>query len=334
MKIAVIYSHTSSETANLAANYINDLGGFAITMNKDFVSSIQKANLVKGEVPNGRSRFLDLFRIVYRLTPSEIENDETIKGYKEEDIKHLQSEIENYIDIDSILLIDSDEVILRKPVCLNESIYQDHISYVSNLQGNDLSDKDIVFIPNIRDIELDELDFEVLVNLGIKLVFQNNPLEIRNYGQGKFIDHYSNYLNEEEERYLKEVSHWEGLDLIEKRRTPKPMRSEAEFRIYFNCLCRSIEKMSNSKDYFVTIEEKSFQNDEIVEDTMMKTFGTQRLWILGEQETSNQSLALESSEKGVIKIRPFEFTNSSNLSEKDFFLEELEKELRILFSPA
>ena len=75
----------------------------------DEVISVTKRFLTPGEVIPGRSRFLDLFRIIYRVNPKDFIDDqketnpETYQRLTEEFINSLASTIEMYQDYDLVL---------------------------------------------------------------------------------------------------------------------------------------------------------------------------------------------------------------------------------------
>src|SRR5690606_28412069 len=80
----------------------------------DEVVSVSKRFLAPGEKIEGRSRFLDLFRVIYQIDPKNFieeqksSNPETYQRLTEEFVKSLASSIEMYQDYDLVLDLRND----------------------------------------------------------------------------------------------------------------------------------------------------------------------------------------------------------------------------------
>jgi len=166
----------------------------------DDVISVSKRFLAPGEVISGRSRFLDLFRIIYRVNPREfIEeqkevNPETYKKLTEEFISSLTSTIEMYQDYDLVLDFRSDlsrSSAAASGKALGESRVTDKVSYS---MGALKKSHEMISSPTLRDIAIigsDSLAAEILLSLSTWLQDQRSNLFIVTTEDEPFKDFFS-----------------------------------------------------------------------------------------------------------------------------------------------
>lgn len=323
MKIAIIGSNSKADAAQ---KKVQDLGGQAIVIPEAKFKFFCKANLETNEEIKEKTRFYDLFRVVYSSSGQSFEDlkqQGIEKGLKDTDITYLADDIDNYIDIDVIVncCIEGD---LPKVFAVNEMRFHNVINYNPDLKT--MNESDFIYGQASEWEKFLPADPKELINGKKSYVIWDDLENCLKYTKVKtLLNAYQNYLESIEAKFQSDLIAWKGLDIVGQRKTAKPLRPQQEFNLLFGSLCRSFDKLSNRDEFFVTIEERKFLNGEVIESPFLKTFPSRKPVVLSEQGSSVWFLVPKVNEKGIINLMHQGEDNLENF---------LENSLRELFHPA
>ncbi len=327
MKVVVICEKDISKSL---IDFVNQIGGKGVFVDPDQAVSVSKVFLSNDEEVPGKSRFDDLFRVSFTQKQTEQFSASEISGLKEKDIDHLDIPIESYVDAD-VVVLDQLDLLGVIPKALNENVYSSEINY----KTNDLFSHDVIYgnakelgtflSKNLAWDSEKEVIFKKFIENKIKIVLRDLPNKEEEIPILKdILKFYREFLIQTEEIYQKDLNTWEQLDIIEQRRTPRPMRKESDFQILFGCLCRSFDKLSDRDGLYLSFEERKYQKDKIIDAPMLRTFHSKSPLIFN-GESAACHLRLRDKEKGLVTLdRGLEVSLAQ---------EKLKISLEALFSP-
>jgi hypothetical protein len=328
----------------------------------DDVISVSKRFLAPGEVISGRSRFLDLFRIIYRVNPREfIEeqkevNPETYKKLTEEFISSLTSTIEMYQDYDLVLDFRSDlsrSSAAASGKALGESRVTDKVSYS---MGALKKSHEMISSPTLRDIAIigsDSLAAEILLSLSTWLQDQRSNLFIVTTEDEPFKDFFSkatprvaeklmtliNQLEEEFQQeiegFTKKLRDWQELDDFVQVKVPRPAEPIPRLNFFSGHNVTAIDELIDRKRMFLTLEKPEFRHGKKHPENNnveLKTLGVDHI-LIAHAKKDRSIVEVDQNEQGFFDVTPTR-VNLKDSWEKDLLIiEGIEDEIFKLFSP-
>lgn len=329
----------------------------------DEVISITKRFLAPGEKIEGRSRFLDLFRVIYKVNPKDFieeqreTNPETYQRLTEEFVNSLASSIEMYQDYDLVLDLRSDlgkSSAAASGRALGESRATDKASYALAALANASSFKPN---PDLRELALigsDSLAAEMLLHLEewvketrsrlFVVTTEEEPfsnyLKVAHPMTAEKLTNLFNYIDaeflKEIEVFTKKLHEWQQLDDFVQVKIPKPVEPIPRLVYFSGHNVSAIDELIDKKRMFLTLERPEFRNGKKHPENNyqdLKTIGVDHILVShGKKDVS--FIQLDSNEPGYFALTP------SRPNVRDSWISDLEKvkgiedEIFKLFSPA
>jgi hypothetical protein len=326
----------------------------------DQVVSVTKRFLASGEEISGKTRFLDLFRVIYHVDPKDfIEeqkevNPETYKKLTEEFVNSLASTIEMYQDYDLILDLRSDLSKASAAVsgrALGESRPLDKVHYAL-----DALKKAKVIPGDIREIALigsDALAAEVLLSLSEWLKDPRSNLFIVTTEEepfGKFLKnadsgtaskitelfaHMDREFESDVKTFTKKLRDWQELDDFVQAKFPRPAEPIPRLNFFSGHNVTAIDELIDRKRMFVTLEKPEFRHGKKHPENNLlelKTVGVDQI-LVAHSKKNFSVIEVDQGEQGYLAFTPLK-PNESGAWEKDLaIIEGIENEIFKLFSP-
>ena len=328
----------------------------------DEVISVTKRFLAPGETIPGKSRFLDLFRIIHRVNPrdfieSQKETDpEKYKRLNDEVISSLSSTIEMYQDYDLVLDLRSDLGKASAAVsgrALGENRQSDKLSYgLDALKAANGIKAD----PDHRELALigsDSLAGEILLALEewlrdihsrLFIVSSEEEPFARFLEEGnkasvdrlkKLFQDIDEEFNQEVEIFTKKLREWQQLDDFVQVKIPRPVEPIPRLNYFSGHNVTAIDELIDRKRMFLTLEKPEFrQGKKHPENNILdlKTIGVDHI-LVGHARKNRQLVELDQREQGYFDLVPSR-PNLNRGWENDLKkLEGIEDEIFKLFSP-
>lgn len=328
----------------------------------DEVVSVTKRFLAPQESIPGKSRFLDLFRIIHRVNPrdfieSQKETDpEVYKRLNDEVLTSLSNTIEMYQDYDLVLDLRSDLARASASVsgrALGENRESDKLSY--GLDALSVAHK-IMPNPENRELALigsDSLSGEILLALEAWLrdpysrLFivsaEEEPFsQFMEEGDARSVERLKKLFadieeefNQEIEVFTKKLREWQQLDDFVQVKVPKPVEPIPRLNYFSGHNVTAIDELVDRKRMFLTLERPEFrQGKKHPENNILdlKTIGVDHI-LVGHARKNRRILELEPQEAGHFDLVPSR-PNVNRGWENDLKkLEGIEDEIFKLFSP-
>ena len=329
----------------------------------DEVISVTKRFLAPGEVIPGRSRFLDLFRVIYRVNPKDFiedqkeTNPETYQRLTEEFINSLASTIEMYQDYD--LVVDLRNDFSRASMAaggraLGEGRASDKVVYglPALARARDLKPS-----PELREMVLvgsDSLAAEMILALEEWLLEPRSRLFIvsteedpfegflaqANKQTSKKIHDLFNKLEhefqEEINTFTQKLREWQELDDFVQVKIPRPSEPIPRLVYFSGHNVTAVDELIDRKRMFVTIEKPEFRSGKKQPENNhldLKTIGVD--FILVAHAKKNFSIVeVDHGEPGFFSITPSRPNIESGWEQDLLKVEGIEDEIFKLFTPA
>ncbi len=253
------------------------------------VLRVQKRFLAPGVQPVTRSRFADLFRIIYQIDAKKIvaenreEQKEIFDKLDDNIIESLKTSVEAYEDFD--VVFDATGPI-GKPMplgsagapALNENAIKDHehifygrdtLKAANDLQAswNEKKFKDLVFIGDgiLNLIALNEMKEFFFTHENINLHFICSSLapftHIEDCKYAKLINGFKDLIDRNEKNYQNEIEdfnkrvvEWKNLESHVRMKKPRPVEPRPRLMIYNGATVTSVDKLLDREGLFLTIE--------------------------------------------------------------------------------
>lgn len=330
------------------------------------VVSLSKRYLAPLEVINGKSRFADLFRIIFQVNPSDFikeqeeSNPETFERLTEEFKTSLQTKLEMYEDFD--LVLD-----LRRAVAppslsitgraLGESrIPKDHVKYgFEALTMARSINQDAQDVREIALVGSGELAAEMVVSLTDWLkdprsrlfVVSEESWPFQKYleaGEKSEVDKLNDvliYMEGEFEKDVNEFHHklreWQALDDFVQVKIPKPVEPIPRLVYFSGHNATAVDMLIDRRRLFLTLEKPDFREGNKQADNNaleLKTIGVDRIFVANKNQKPKLESHLNSDETGYFGIE-LTLPNIAQAWSKDLEkLKGIEHEIFKLFSPA
>jgi hypothetical protein len=328
----------------------------------DQVISISKRFLAPGEEIPGRSRFLDLFRVIYRVNPKEfIEeqkeiNPETYKKLTEEFITSLTSTIEMYQDYDLVLDLRSDlskASAAASGKALGESRITEKVA--CSLEALEKSKK-LIPSAHLRDIAIigsDSLSADILLSLETWIHDQRSNLFVVTTEEEPFKDFLSKAnpataekliklinnleieFQQEIEVFTKKLRDWQELDDFVQVKIPRPSEPIPRLNFFSGHNVTAIDELIDRKRMFLTLEKPEFRHGKKHPENNnveLKTVGVDQIFI-AHAKKDRSFVEIDQNEQGFFDLTPTRL-NLKECWEKDLLkVEGIEDEIFKLFSP-
>lgn len=326
----------------------------------DEVVSITKRFLASGEQIPGRSRFLDLFRIIYKVNPQEFieqqkeSNPETYKRLTEELVNSLASSIEMYQDYDLVLDLRSDLGRASAAVsgrALGEGRVSDKVNYalhaLKRVQNLPADARDIALIGS------NALAAEALISLSEWIKDQRSTLFVMTTEEEPFsaflkeadpttakkLNDLFRYMEDEFENdievFTKKLREWQELDDFVQVKIPRPAEPIPRLNYFSGHNVTAIDELIDRKRMFVTLEKPEFRHGKKHPENNnldLKTIGVDYV-LVAHSRKDLSIIELDHGEQGFFGFTP----NNPNVKDswaKDLqILEGIEDEIFKLFSP-
>ncbi|MGE3611104.1 MAG: hypothetical protein AB7I27_16050 [Bacteriovoracaceae bacterium] len=329
------------------------------------VVSVTKRFLSKDEEIQGKSRFYDLFRIIYQLNPEEFinqqkENDpETYQKLSEEFIRSLQSSLEMYEDFDLIFDLRRETLPTSMAVtgrALGEGrITEDKISY--GIEALKFA-KTLKPTPEYRELALigsSEISAEILIQLEdwlkeprsrlFIITSEEDPYsEMIEKAQASSSKKLKSIISMMEEEFQKEVGDfytrlkaWQALDDFIQVKHPKPVEPIPRLNFFSGHNVIAADQLIDRNRLFLTLEKPDFrEGKKHPENNLLdlKTLGVDHILAANSLIKENLTLHLRSEEKGVFSITPINPIRKDAWKININQLKGIEDEIFKLFSPA
>ena len=328
------------------------------------VLSITKRYLGLDEDIKGKSRFLDLFRVIFQVNPAEFidkQKDSDPEMYEKlnaEFVQSLQSHIEMYEDFD--VVIDVREATLAQSLgasgkALGEArISPQHISYGAEAMrsGSIMDPKGAV-----REMALigsGELAVETLLCLQdwmkdihtrlFVVTHESEPFEeflksAVNSTKEKFQALLSDMQNEwesERETFHIKLREWQELDDFVQVKIPKPAEPIPRLNFFSGHNVTAVDQLIDRKRLFLTLEKPDFregkwhsENNELD----LKTVGVDHVLAVADMKREEIAI-LKPQEVGYFELIPHHASTQNFWSIDINQLKGIEDEIFKLFSPA
>jgi hypothetical protein len=349
-------------------DYLNPLMSFLKSFHRiktNSVLSISKRYLALDEVPPKSSRFLDLFRIIYQVNPTQfIEeqkelNPETYQRLSDEFVNSLQDHIEMYEDFDLVLDFRNLEVTNSISVT-GRALGEKRISNDYVIKSNEILSwtKNLTIQDDVREIALigsNYLAAQTLINLETWLsdlrtrVFvishEEDPFaEFLRIGESELVSKLSNLLKAMDEQFEREVDdfhaklrEWQGLDDFIQVKKPRPVEPIPRLVFFSGHNASAVDQLIDKRRLFLTLEKPEFRSGKKQPENNLsdlKTIGVDRVIVAGNLSKKTIELHLNTNEKGFfsLNILPIEIKSAWDQNLK--LLKGIEDEIFLLFSPA
>lgn len=329
------------------------------------VISITKRFLAPQEEIEGKSRFYDLFRIIFQLNPEEFinkqkENDpETYQKLSEELVRSLQSSLEMYEDFDVVLDLRRE----TKPTSMAATgralgegrITSDKISY--GLEALSFV-KTLKATPEYRELALigsSDLAAEILICMEEWLKEPRSRLFI----VSTEADPFENVLNSANEKSAQKLRHifsmmesefqkevdefyaklkeWQSLDEFVQVKYPRPVEPIPRLNFFSGHNVIAADQLIDRNRLFLTLEKPDFREGKKHPDNNLldlKTIGADHILVANSLTKETLSPFLNKDEKGMFCINPARPFVKDAWSIDLNRLKGIEDEIFKLFSPA
>lgn len=328
----------------------------------DDVISITKRFLGPREEIPGRSRFLDLFRVIFRVNPRDFieeqkdTNPETYKRLTEEFINSLATSIEMYQDYDLVLDFSSD---LKKASAsvsgraLGEGRASEKVHFALEALRKAQSLEPEQESREVALIGSGALSAEILLaledwlkeersNLFI-VTTEEEPfkafLEIAEPESGRrlrsILERMEAEFKSEVNGFIEKLRSWQELDDFVQAKIPRPAEPIPRLNFFSGHNVTAIDELIDKRRLFLTLEKPEFREGKLHPENNgldLKTIGVDQIFV-GHGKKAKERRTLDPDEKGFFELTP-EHPNTRLSWENDLLkLEGIENAIFKLFSP-
>lgn len=281
------------------------------------VKRVNKRFLSRDQNIENRSRLADLFRVVYKIDPTEmvesqkIENPELYKNFDLEMLKSLSEEMESFEDFDLVVEAagNGETPFLMGPggsPALNEMALSKGESFLYGWEAASFLQN-----PNSKNIIIsghEEAAALAVLSLKEWLSEKGNSLTVISDGTKPFEnlnpyikEKFDAFMKTQEARFLKDMEsfrektfEWRELEDYEKAKIVMPVEPGPPFDILVNSSITAIDRLLDKEGYFLTIETPDYIGESklsvIKADKVLVLKGHLREVTLSENLQSNYNL--------------------------------------------
>lgn len=327
------------------------------------VVSVTKRFLSPGETLPDKSRFHDLFRLIYQLNPSEFinqqieSNPETYEKLSQELIHSLQSSLEMYEDFDMVL--DFRRVTLPTSASVTgralgeKRVGADYIAYgfeafkkahaiaqnienreIAILGSNDLAVEMILILENwLKDphtrlfvVTTEEEPFKRF----FKIAAPKTAEKLNN-----LLAHMDQEFENEVQTFTTKLKSWLQLDDFVQVKIPKPAEPIPRLNFFSGHNVTAFDQLIDKRRLFLTLEKPDFRHGKAHPENNhldLKTLGVDQIFVASRLSCA-PICQLDSEEKGFFLCHPTRPTHSDFWKRDLIRLKGIEDEIFKLFSP-
>lgn len=329
------------------------------------VLSVTKRFLAPSEEIEGKSRFHDLFRIIYQLNPEEFINEqkiadpETYERLSEELMQSLQSSLEMYEDFD--LVFDFREELTPSSIAISGRalgegrVGKDKVTYGLEALKKVRSMKPH---PDLRELCLvgsGDIAAQILLALEEWLREPRSRLFLISHEEEPFKDfmetgkealtsRLNSLIKKMEDEFQNEVNEfhnklreWQQLDDFVQVKISKPVEPIPRLVFFSGHNVTAVDQLIDRKRLFVTLEKPEFrkglrhpENNHLD----LKTLGVDEVLVANKLVRDPINEYLQKPESGFFEIAPKRASFKDGWKEDLNALDGIEKEVFLLFSPA
>jgi hypothetical protein len=328
----------------------------------DEVVSVTKRFLKSGEVIPDRSRFLDLFRVIFRVNPKEFiedqkeSNPDTYQRLTDEFIHSLASTIEMYQDYDLVLDLRSDmgrASVAASGRALGEGRECDKVSYGLKALSYAQSIEPSTDSREICLVGSDSLAAEILLSLKKWIDEPRSRLFIVSTEETPFEDFLEKAdagtkiklrelfsqidaeFEKEIEVFSTKLRDWQKLDDFVQVKIPKPSEPIPRINYFSGHNVSAIDELIDRKRMFLTLEKPEFQTGKKHPENNhldLKTIGVDHI-LVGHGRRNPSVVMLDPDETGYFSLIPSRPNIDGGWENDLSLLEGIEDEIFKLFSP-
>lgn len=325
------------------------------------VVSVTKRFLDKEEEVPGKTRFYDLFRVIYEMNPQEFilqqkaSNPELYQRLSEEFMGSLQSTLEMYEDFDVVIdgrfPVETGSMAVNGRALGERRVNPEKVFYgLETLKKMPQeSDRDIALIGS------GALAAEVLMHLENWMkdprmnvfIVSTEAEPFKNFlaasapGVKKKIEEIFSMMEkdftEDVEKFEKKLLEWQEMEDYIRAKYPRPAEPIPRLNFFSGHNVSAVDELIDRKRLFMTLEHPDFRDgkkhpmNNLLE---LKTLGVDRIFVALDPVKKNISPNLRILERGYFDMTP-SYANIANAWEKDLEnLKGIENEIFTLFSPA
>lgn len=328
----------------------------------DEVVSVAKRFLAPGEKIEGRSRFLDLFRVIYQIDPKDFieeqkgSNPETYQRLTEEFVKSLASSIEMYQDFDLVMDFRNDLSPASLAVtgrALGEGRKTDKLLYGLDALRKARNLKPSQEIREIALIGSDSLSAEILLSLTDWINEPRSRLFIVSHEEDpykeflsgahtKSREKFEKLMNQIEQEFQQEIEvftrklrEWQELDDFVQAKIPRPSEPIPRINFFSGHNVTAADELIDRNRMFLTLEKPEFRKGLKHPDNNyldLKTIGAD-LILVSHTKKDFPSIHTDPAEEGFFEITPTRPNIEGGWNNDLNKLEGIEDEIFKLFSP-
>jgi len=325
------------------------------------VVSITKRYLAPKEEIPGKSRFHDLFRLIYEVDPKDFINEQKevdqalYERLNEEVVHSLQTKIEMYEDVD--LVIDCRHSTIPKSLNITgRALGEKRIKEGYLLYGKEALEKSLGDKKDLREVAIvgsDALGALMMLNFSEWLDDPRTRLFIVSYEETpfkKFLEtakpevaqRIQNFFEKAQaefqaatETFVKKLREWQSLDDFVQVKIPRPAEPIPRLVFFMAHNASAIDQLIDNKRVFLTLETSDFRQSKIqAENNLLelKTIGVD--CVLVANGFKDQESFLDENEVGFFRINPCDLLTQNHWQNDLGELNDIENNIFKLFSPA
>lgn len=310
------------------------------------VISVTKRFLSREEEVPGKSRFYDLFRVIYEMDPQSFiqqqkeTNPELYQKLSEEFMGSLQSTIEMYEDFD--VVIDCRFPMVTPSMAVNgRALGEKRIDPKKVFYGletlkalPEAGDRDIALVGS------GELAAAALVYLGDWLKDPRMNLFVVSTAADPFegnekvrpiLEHMEKDFAAEVTKFETKLQEWQEMDDFIRAKYPRPAEPIPRLNFFSGHNVSAVDELIDRKRLFLTLEHPDFREGKKHPANNLldlKTIGVDRIFVALDPVKKNISEHLRKPEKGFFDLTPADWQGDLES------LKGIENEIFSLFSPA
>lgn len=329
------------------------------------VVSVTKRFLAPAEQIEGKTRFLDLFRVIFQVNPQEFikeqeaNNPETFERLSKELVDSLQTNLEMYEDFDLVIdlrkSVDAGSVSITGRALGEGRVSQDQLKY--GLDALTLATEIAHDAQDRRELAMigsGNLAAEILTTLGDWLKDQRSRIFIVSGEAWPFqkfmeegeaasvkklkdlFEHMENEFQVDVTDFHNKLREWQELDDFVQAKKPRPAEPIPRLVFFSGHNATAVDQLIDKRRLFLTLEKPDFREGLRQPENNpleLKTIGADRIFVANNLQKPKIEIILAPKEVGFYEATPA-FPN-----EKDSWSKDLEKfkgiehEIFKLFSP-
>jgi hypothetical protein len=329
------------------------------------VVSITKRYRAPSEHPKTKSRFADVFRVIFQVDPQdfikeqEANNPETFERLSQELVDSLQTNLEMYEDFD--LVLDLRRATLSPSLsvtgrALGEGrVSRDHLKYGYQALDQSLEiNRDTQDVRELALVGSTPLAAAVLISLGDWLKDPRSRLFVVSDEEWPFEAFYSIGDRQSVERlklitdsleqefqlevneFHQKLREWQTLDDFIQAKKPRPVEPIPRLVFFSGHAATAVDQLIDKRRLFLTLEKPDFKEGLRQPENNhldLKTIGIDRILVANELEKAPLMVKLQAGEKGYFSIISH-YENTAEAWTKNLEkLKGIENEVFKLFSP-